>query len=91
MVMNIFGVKNKKNRISINLRANVELKKYGLNLRNVPVKINNGYNTRTSAVCNDIPHLETIPRYSRQVAIGRMTNLRKYGYYKCNRFIRQTL
>lgn len=85
--MNIFGVKNKNNRASINLRANAELKKYGLNLRNVPVKLNNGYNNRNAVSCKDIPHLETIPRNSRQVAIGRMTNLRKYGYYKCNRFI----
>lgn len=88
MVMNIFGVTK---RPSINVRARAALKQYGLKLRNVPVKINNGYRTRNFMSCHDIPHLETIPRNSRQVAIGRMTNLRKYGYYKCNRFITSNL
>ena len=85
--VNIFGVKNKNNRRSINLRANAELKKYGINLRNVPVRFNNGYNNRNNASCQTIPHMETIPANSRQMAVGRQVNLRKYGYYKCRKFI----
>jgi hypothetical protein len=85
--INIFGVKNKNNRRSINLLANAELKKYKLNLRNVPSKMNSGYNNRNNASCGPIPHMETIPRNGRQVAIGRQANLAKYGYYKCNKFI----
>jgi hypothetical protein len=84
--VNIFGIKN-VNKARINLAAFNELAKIGIKMRNIPSKLNNGLANRNQASCATIPHMETVPRYGRQVVIGRQRVLTQNGYYKCIKFI----
>ena len=85
--MDIFGVTNANNRAAINLAAFKVLANLGIKMKNIPVKLNNIRANRNRASCAQIPHLETVPTYGRQIVIGRQSTLKNNNYYKCDRFI----
>jgi len=81
--VNMFGVKNKNKMSKIMQEATKLASNHGLKINNsLPSKLNNS--NKNNSACESIPHMETVGKT--QMALGRVTNLTRYGYYKCRRF-----